>query len=326
MQARFHAMTLSRKERLTRFYDAMKARMTDGDETAALPHDADAEVAAALASIDAERDSILRSVAMVHYFTMKSPKHDSSVACRALDEISATSPVWEIDPTAIDVVTRVTGDNDYFESVLAHHPSGSLRAQLMYERLISAHYGEDTAAARVWYTRLLDSFPKSEIAGNARRGYNPDRLVRRGLPLPEFSTKEFGTGLTINRASLAGRYTLIHLWSTWCTSCEMEMANLHAAFEQFAGDRFDILSLSFDISAESVKKYRADKWAMPWTNALVEKGFESTLAESFEVQTIPKPILVDPSGTIVAMESELRGARLTQTLAKFLGDREIGVR
>jgi len=36
------------------------------------------------------------------------------------------------------------------------------------------------------------------------------------------------------------------------------------------------------------------------------------------VNSIPKPILIDPSGKIVAMGLQLRGANLKKTLAKYL--------
>jgi len=59
---------------------------------------------------------------------------------------------------------------------------------------------------------------------------------------------------------------------------------------------------------------------MPWLHAFVEKGFESDLAKRFEVMGIPKPILVDENGNILALETDLRGENLEKTLEKFLGD------
>jgi len=98
------------------------------------------------------------------------------------------------------------------------------------------------------------------------------------------------------------------------------MDNLHNAFERYSGKNFQILSLSFDDTPEAVTKFREGKWKMPWLHTFVKDGFRSDLAEDFEVIGIPKPILVDGSGTIIATEAALRGANLDKTLARILGE------
>jgi hypothetical protein len=78
------------------------------------------------------------------------------------------------------------------------------------------------------------------------------------------------------------------------------------------------MSLSFDSSPDDVQKFRATKFKMPWLHAFIEKGFNSDLAKRFEVTGIPKPILVDDKGTIIATDMDLRGTNLDNTLAKHL--------
>ncbi len=98
------------------------------------------------------------------------------------------------------------------------------------------------------------------------------------------------------------------------------MDNLHKAYEKFKSKNFEILSLSLDQKAEDVTKFRSEKWKMPWLHAFVTNDKQVTGA--FEVVAIPRPLLVDGSGMIVAMEGDLRGEKLEQTLAKFLGKAE----
>jgi hypothetical protein len=52
----------------------------------------------------------------------------------------------------------------------------------------------------------------------------------------------------------------------------------------------------------------------------VNNGFQSILARDFEVSGIPKPILVDSTGHIIASELQLRGERLMQTLKEVYGE------
>ena len=100
------------------------------------------------------------------------------------------------------------------------------------------------------------------------------------------------------------------------------MVHLHKAYDRFKDHGLIILGLSLNRKPEDVEMFRDEKWTMPWLHSLVEGGFESPLAESFDVWTIPKLILVGPDGTILATDSELRGDRLEATLARHLGERK----
>jgi hypothetical protein len=57
---------------------------------------------------------------------------------------------------------------------------------------------------------------------------------------------------------------------------------------------------------------------MPWYHVFEPGQFSSTAGEAFEVTGIPRPILIDPQGKIIALEGELRGTSLFKTLDKFL--------
>ena len=94
---------------------------------------------------------------------------------------------------------------------------------------------------------------------------------------------------------------------------------MHDVYEKFKGKNFEILSVSFDQKVADVAKFRGDKWKMPWMHAFSEGVFNSKAADIFEVAGIPKPILVSPDGVIMAMDSDLRGEKLEQTLTKYLG-------
>ena len=112
---------------------------------------------------------------------------------------------------------------------------------------------------------------------------------------------------------------MIDFWSTWCGPCVREMPAIHKAYERFKGRKgFEILSISMDGSEKQIAHFRK-KWEMPWMHVFIPGVFENDVAKQFEVAGIPKPILVDARGEIVAMQDELRGESLEATLEKFLG-------
>ena len=55
---------------------------------------------------------------------------------------------------------------------------------------------------------------------------------------------------------------------------------------------------------------------MPWLHAIDPQLREqqSPMAKDFEVLGLPRPLLVDATGTIVAIDDECRGAKLEELL------------
>ena len=146
--------------------------------------------------------------------------------------------------------------------------------------------------------------------------------VYAGAQVPKFSFVSLDdSSKTFTNETFKGKYLLIDFWAVWCGPCVGEMENLHKAYEKFKGNDFAVLSLSFDNAPADVKKFRETRWKMPWNHAYVVKGFDNPTSREFEVDGIPKPILVDGNGMIVAMTTELRGENLQKTLEKYLGKR-----
>ena len=111
---------------------------------------------------------------------------------------------------------------------------------------------------------------------------------------------------------------MIDFWATWCGPCVREMPQLHEAFKKFSGSNFTILSLSFDREKHHIDAFRKKEWNMPWLHSYIEGKERDKLSKDFEVMGIPKPLLINSDGIIVATESELRGDKLEKTLKKFL--------
>jgi hypothetical protein len=96
------------------------------------------------------------------------------------------------------------------------------------------------------------------------------------------------------------------------------MENVHKAYARFKDRNFEILSLSLDERSQNIALFRLKKWPMPWLHVFLEGGSENPVAKAFEVDSLPRVILVDPSGTIVALGEDLSGSKLEATLSRFL--------
>jgi hypothetical protein len=100
-----------------------------------------------------------------------------------------------------------------------------------------------------------------------------------------------------------------------------ERAALSRAYERFKGRNFTIVSISVDEEAETVKRFRETRWAMPWKNLILPGGEKSQTGTNYDVSWLGLPhlLLVGPDGTILAIRDQLSGEALQKTLAEYLG-------
>ncbi len=239
-----------------------------------------------------EKDALLRHLLLLSYLDLGygayGARLDPVLAQKALAEIPPVSSLWAIEPDLIGVALKNSGQpNTYAEYV----------------------------------QQIIDNHPDQKVRNLAKKEYAPNRNVMIGKMAPAFSLASLDNQATaFTNESLIGKVYLIDFWATWCVPCIEEMENLHAVYEKYKGSGFEILSLSLDEKAETVKEFRKGKWKMPWLNSFAAGGYENEVVKRFEVSGIPKPVLVDRTGQIIATGNDLRGASLRKTLARMVGE------
>jgi len=243
-----------------------------------------------------------------------------SLTCRTiLASIPINDPIWESNPMIFPFIYLYKlNDSDGLKTILPQIKSRLVAGNVIANLGMKAYYEGDKKTADEYYKQLKEGYADIPSLKHYIKRLNPDKKVAVGKPLPRFSIRLMDSDQTISNKELRGKYTLIDFWAVWCSPCVGEMPSLHAAYKKFKSPRFNILSLSFDGKEDDVRKFRKEQWPMPWLHAFVKGGFRSKLANEFEVMGIPKPILVDPNGIIVAMEGDLRGENLEKILKKYL--------
>ena len=124
--------------------------------------------------------------------------------------------------------------------------------------------------------------------------------------------------------SYKGKLVLLDFWATWCGPCRAELPHLTAAYEKFHAKGFEVLGVSLDRTNASEKLAAFTKEnQMPWPEIYDGQFWKAAIAQSYYIDSIPHPFLVDgDTGTIVAGGEELRGDDLAATIEKALAKRQ----
>lgn len=272
--------------------------------------------------IEAENNQKLRQFLLLSYFqlyTFDTKNADSTLINRIIREVPLNSIFWSVDPqlnaTALSSLNRKGNINFYISNLLEENTDDKLKSALLYaeyERLKSEGLDAD---AESFHNRLISEYSNSRETKTLK--IENTNLV--GLAVPEFSFTSLDDPYVVyTNENLKGKNYLLDFWATWCKPCIDEMENLHNTYEKFKEKNFVIISLSLDNSPKTVLKFREGKWKMPWLHSFISDGFRAETAEKFGIVGIPKPILVDVTGKVVAVDFDLRGENLGKKISEII--------
>lgn len=240
-----------------------------------------------------------------------------------LKKIDYKSAYWDKDAYLLMPALELLNDSKYemefIDKLINENPDKEIAQRVLYEAVSYSYYANKIDNGKMFYQMLTAKYPKSKYAKMAMQEFSPDKKMAAGKQLPSFSLVNVDkTNAKIDNNSIRGKYYLVDVWATWCGPCVGEMEFLQNANKKFSGKKFGMLSISIDEKIEDIGKFRKAKWKMPWLHAFSQGVWKSEIVNTFEVASVPYPILIDPSGKILEMGSSLRGEQLEKTLLKYL--------
>ncbi len=149
------------------------------------------------------------------------------------------------------------------------------------------------------YTIALDEFIKAQDFGVGSIAYH--------FQLPALH------GGKISLKDYRGKYVLLDFWASWCGPCRGEIPFIAELHKKYKNNKLQIIGISMDTD-EKAWKNAVKEMKINWLQ--VRDTLESNVALKYNVITIPRTVLVDPNGKVVALD--LRGKDLTEKIEEIL--------
>ncbi len=205
-------------------------------------------------------------------------------------------------------INRVQSNVDRF---IVAHPASPVSAMAI---LSTIHLTEDAGLLEKRLNLLQPAALANALGGHLKQAVVDARFLSIGSLALEFSQADT-EGKPVSLSQFRGKYLLIDFWASWCGPCRKENVNLVKTFNKYKDKNFTVLGVSLD---EDKNKWLAaiKKDELNWTQVSDLKGWENEVAQRYRITAIPRNLLLDPAGKIIA--KDLRGDDLDDKLEQVL--------
>ncbi|MGJ8743657.1 TlpA family protein disulfide reductase [Polaribacter sp.] len=139
-----------------------------------------------------------------------------------------------------------------------------------------------------------------------KKSYEANLSVKKGKASPKFENYVDVKGGTKSLDSFKGKYLYIDVWATWCGPCIQQIPYLQELEKQYHAKNIEFVSISTDESRRSGGSWEAaeKKWrdfvkAKQMTGVQLWSGQDISFQRDYQINGIPRFILIDPNGNIV---------------------------
>ena len=160
----------------------------------------------------------------------------------------------------------------------------------------------------IQYAKMLDMIMKNKekiaTSKKERDLKNVELNKMNGTVSPIFNYQNY-KGSKTKLESFKGKYVYIDVWATWCGPCMREVPFLQSVEEKYQGKNIAFVSISID-KQEDFKKWETvvKEKNMGGVQLFADNDWNSDFAKSYGITSIPRFILIDPSGKIIKAVAE----------------------
>lgn len=154
------------------------------------------------------------------------------------------------------------------------------------------------------YKKFMAEVTNDVYKKKISEAYDNFKKYSDNQPAPDFEFENVH-GAKVRLSSLKGKYVYIDVWATWCGPCKREIPALTAIEEKFAGKNIHFISLSVDRQSDK------EKWQdfvkekqLKGEQLITDNDFNADFIKNFNINAIPRFILIGPDGKIVSARAK----------------------
>jgi peroxiredoxin len=238
----------------------------------------------------------------------------------ALPAISMASPLWSTILNGVDNTYIRAGRREaYFELLVRLEPAltdpgarSEVLASLGRRYIGSQQFDEALALFNQIVALDADQFQVERAKGYI---YEIENLAI-GDMAPDFIASTL-QGNSLRLSDLQGQPVLLEFWATWCVPCIPEIAHLKQLEQVYGNVGLHIIGISMDANLMALEQLM-EKEGISWVQVQQVEGMQGEIARLFNVQGIPRSVLLDKQGRIVA--KDIRGDDLETAVAEIMKD------
>lgn len=220
------------------------------------------------------------------------------------DKFKSNSAYNSLVETAFMMSLNQDTTNSYeqvFKDKIAALPAGNIRNTLLYGTMRYLVGPNDKLEENMAFFREYSS--DEESIAKMEEKYENFQDLMRGKPSPSFDYENHKGGKT-TLEDLRGKYVYVDVWATWCGPCIGEIPSLKAKEEKYHDANVEFVSISID-DMDDGDKWRAmvDDRELGGTQLMADNAWKSSFPQEYQINGIPRFILIDPAGNIVSADA-----------------------
>lgn len=166
------------------------------------------------------------------------------------------------------------------------------------------------------YDKFMAENQSPKLAAKLKAIHDKWEPIMPGKEVPDFTFSDI-EGETVKLSDLKGTLVYVDIWATWCGPCIAEHPHWDKMKEEYEDKPVSFLTISIDNSKEPWEKMVKAK-KMDGLQWFAENAWQSELAQHFNVNGIPRFLLLDQEGKIIDPSADRPSGDIRTTIDKYL--------